>query len=351
MNRYTEIATSNRPSGRTEYPYIDIVKLLMAVCVVAIHTHPLEHCSNLIILSIYDTFTNCAVPFFFLSTGFLLGKRMGLTDDSAQKAEIVRRQLHKTLKLYLVFSVVYLPLAIAYYVLSQKTFLKATLLYIRGFFLIGEHYNSWMLWYLLSAAYALILILALLKRDAPPVAFLATACVIYVLSCALSALASYEAALPPPISIFRLAIKYSIGNGRILRGGFYIPIGILLSDRPLSGKTAWGMFVPAFAVCCVLKGFANALFLGVCAVGFFSIIIDYSIKCGNRPKFAEYIYIYIYMRNVSVSIYFTHLYIWTICYTLLYGETTYGFLIFAVTLFFTLIPSLIYASVKTRKLS
>ena len=51
---------------------IDLVKLLMAVCVVAIHTEPLINCNNSFVQSICDSIVRCAVPFFFLASGFLL---------------------------------------------------------------------------------------------------------------------------------------------------------------------------------------------------------------------------------------------------------------------------------------
>ena len=57
------------------YNSIDLFKLIMAVCVVAIHTNPLYKCDNKIIVNIYNTVVGAANPFFFLSSGFLIGKK------------------------------------------------------------------------------------------------------------------------------------------------------------------------------------------------------------------------------------------------------------------------------------
>lgn len=58
------------------YCGIDLIKFFMAIIVVAIHTHPLEHCSNEILIRIYNSIVSSAVPFFFISSGFLLGSKL-----------------------------------------------------------------------------------------------------------------------------------------------------------------------------------------------------------------------------------------------------------------------------------
>ena len=61
--------------GQAEYNAIDFVKFIMALVVVAIHTEPF-HGSSENIQVLFDTFSGLAVPFFFISSGFLLGKRV-----------------------------------------------------------------------------------------------------------------------------------------------------------------------------------------------------------------------------------------------------------------------------------
>ena len=123
----------------------------MAITVVAIHTQPLIHCSNVIIMDLYAGFIKLAVPFFFISSGFLIGKA-----GIEEKADVIKKRLDKTVRLYLIWSLVYLPLAVLEYVNDGHGFLYDVCLYFRGLILIGEHYNSWILWYLLSTIYALL---------------------------------------------------------------------------------------------------------------------------------------------------------------------------------------------------
>ena len=49
-----------------KYNAIDLFKLIMAVCVIAIHTNPLYECNSKAVISIYNTLVGVANPFFFL---------------------------------------------------------------------------------------------------------------------------------------------------------------------------------------------------------------------------------------------------------------------------------------------
>ena len=48
----------------------------MAFCVIAIHTTPLKGIDNNIIYILYEAAVSIAVPFFFLSTGYLIGRKI-----------------------------------------------------------------------------------------------------------------------------------------------------------------------------------------------------------------------------------------------------------------------------------
>jgi len=55
-----------------KYNSIDIVKWIMAIFVIAIHTHPFNNIDNDIFLLIYNYIMKSAVPFFFMASSFLL---------------------------------------------------------------------------------------------------------------------------------------------------------------------------------------------------------------------------------------------------------------------------------------
>ena len=56
------------------FPGIDLFKLIGAVIVVAIHSHPFENIPLPMWADfVYKLICNTAVPFFFIASGFLLG--------------------------------------------------------------------------------------------------------------------------------------------------------------------------------------------------------------------------------------------------------------------------------------
>lgn len=161
MNK-AQINVFNNP----KFNSIDLFKLIMAICVVAIHTEPLAKCTNETVYVMYESFVDMAVPFFFLAAGFLLQNKIELAgcNSNIDQISIIKAYLIKIIKFYLIWSLVYLLLDVYHYVIvGQTNIITWALLYIRGFFFIGQHYNSWQLWYLLSTIYALLLLIMLLK--------------------------------------------------------------------------------------------------------------------------------------------------------------------------------------------
>ena len=149
---------------RRKYNAIDACKLLMAIFVVAIHTGPLENCTRTPVQSVYDSIVSLAVPFFFLSSGFLLAKKFIEPFENEENENLLIGYLRRILKLYITWTAIYLPLAVYHFIYEGIHPIKAILLYIRGLIFVGEQYNSWPLWYLLSTIYAILLVYSLYKK-------------------------------------------------------------------------------------------------------------------------------------------------------------------------------------------
>lgn len=58
-----------------EYGLIDVGKFIMSIFVVAIHTHPMAEMENNHIKSLLGVFLDCAVPFFFMASGFFIERK------------------------------------------------------------------------------------------------------------------------------------------------------------------------------------------------------------------------------------------------------------------------------------
>ena len=116
---------------------IDFIKFIMAICVVAIHTHPLETVTNNVVINnLYNEFVNLAVPFFFMTNGYLLFQKVN-TNDMNETFSALKNFGVKMLKLYMIWNIVYLPLSVYPYIKFKETILKSILVYVRDFLLVG----------------------------------------------------------------------------------------------------------------------------------------------------------------------------------------------------------------------
>lgn len=316
---------------RKKYNALDICKLLMAVCVVAIHTHPLEHCRIPIVNDIYESFVRMAVPFFFLSSGFLLAQKFETSFASQKNIAIVRKYLQKIIKMYVVWTVVYLPIALYHFTSSGTGVLKSVLQYIRGFIFIGEQYNSWHLWYLLSTIYALVFILVLLNLKISPKKAIIFSSIIFLISIGIDYLSAYAGNSNTFIELFIKMIKVSIGSGRILTGLFYLPLGCFFVQKQPNLKVSWSMLVSGYLLnVFVQNSYWSSFFVAISSIGLFCITNTITLPDSK---------VYPFVRKMSTIIYFVHMYIWSFYYVLIYGEKTYGIDCFLVTMVICLVVS------------
>ena len=207
------------------YNNLDIFKFIMAICVIAIHTHPLENISNNIILQIYEEFVRLAVPFFFMASGFLLFNKINL-DERDKALYKVRLFARKMLRMYVIWSVIYIPLAMYNYFTTSKGVLSATILYVKDLIFVGSHFYSWQLWYLLSSLYSSLLILLFIKcKIKRCYAFLGIV-LFFVLDLFCTWIVKTDIK-----SVLQNVIKSTIHDGGIFRGLYYIPIGGMISKK------------------------------------------------------------------------------------------------------------------------
>lgn len=127
---------------------IDTLKFLFSLVVVWIHTG----------VGTLGGLTPWAVPFFFLVSGFFLFGKLFDEPDWATRSDKTVSWWRKVLRLYLLWSFIFLPFAIIGFADDHLTPVKAAGLYVRNFLLVGENYLSWPLWYLLGMLWAGVII-------------------------------------------------------------------------------------------------------------------------------------------------------------------------------------------------
>ena len=146
-----------------QYNSLDFGKFIFAFAVIAIHTAPLIACDNAYITTVFNVLVHFAVPFFFITSGYLLASKFVRDFYAQQNISRVQAQLLKITKMYLWWTLAYAPLAIGHFISTDTSLPRAFLIYLRGFVFVGEQYNSWPLWYLLATIYALVLLWLILK--------------------------------------------------------------------------------------------------------------------------------------------------------------------------------------------
>ncbi len=198
--------------AKKKYDGIDIIKFLMAVIVVASHTQ-LYSRTDPFLTTIYDLIRDCVVPFFFLASGFFLYKE-------TNQEEKLKSCLNGIIKLYFIWSIIYLPFSIYEYINKDYSLIRAVLSYTKDFLFKGQHYYSWQLWYLLSFIYALIGIIFLKKRKLSDKQILIVSFLIYLLGIIITN--NYK--IIPFVSLFNSIL----GTGRLFTGMFLIYMGIFI---------------------------------------------------------------------------------------------------------------------------
>ena len=210
-------------------PAIDIFKLIAAVLVITIHTDPLSDLSQLANFALVDIVARIAVPFFIVCTGFFLGKRFCYTNGRLSNIKEARsatlRSAFRIGKLYLIWSLLYLPILIQQWIASGWFSSKAFVDWGVAFFLKGSYVH---LWYLIEVCYALLvlaLILPLLKKTTTYI-LMTVLWIIEVLDYA------YVAALPSGIqTVFAFLDKLQMPFESIVRVLPLLLIGIIVSQQ------------------------------------------------------------------------------------------------------------------------
>lgn len=322
-----------------KYNFLNVYRLIMAILVVICHTNVLTNIisQNIMVSNIYNFLVQLAVPFFFLSTGFFLGKKIEKSNNSTDEIEIIKKKRNKTIKLYIFFTIIYLPLTI-YGFISEKTgIIKSIILFFRGFLFVGENFNSWFLWYLLSEIIGLTFIATLLKKRNNYKTILFKGLLLFTIGIIISFINSqtYDDIIMAYISTI---LKFFIPNGRIFYSIVFTSIGIIISEKEIKVKKMIilkiipiSMTLLLFLINTVFYNiFVNRFSILLCSVLIFVFIINIRF---NNDKFADY------CKFMSEKLYFWHMYIYSFVSLIIDGFIyyNYGATYFVLTMIIALI--------------
>ncbi len=140
----------NKLSEVKNYAALDYLKFICSILVVIIHTTPLIDFGTKANNYSVNFLPRIAVPLFFMISGYFVFNKL---DEPAK----IRKYLFKILRMYLVFSLVYLPLDIQK-LISGETAVSE---YLKNFFLWRSYVH---LWYLIALFYTVAAVYILYSK-------------------------------------------------------------------------------------------------------------------------------------------------------------------------------------------
>lgn len=294
----------------------------MAIGVIAIHTKPVQN-------EFVNSVLFFAVSFFFITSGYFAGKYGN-----------VKKQLFKIIKMYVVWSAIYFPLACYGIILNGTTFSKAVLVYMRNFLFVGQQYNSWHLWYLLSSIFGLLVLYIHIRFKLPKYALIIWTLLVIVFSFFVSYLSSYNGDLSVFI-IMKKIVSITILNGRVLQGMYYIPLGYLIEDIQIDKWWYLIFSVVSFGLWVIYKEYfiIGTLLFAICSLSVFGLIKSIELKDHM---------VYSIMRTMSTNIFLVHMYVWTVFYMIVYRTKTFGIVPFLATTIISILIAYIWYLINLR---
>lgn len=130
---------------------VDIFKYIMALAVVAIHVS-IGSCCGIQFSPAIRWFNSLAVPFFFITSGYLLARKINGYDNPHIKGDIIRERAVKVFRLFGLWVLIYLPLSVIVLTFDHLPFYKIITQTVAAIICRGEMACAYPLWYLYSLA-------------------------------------------------------------------------------------------------------------------------------------------------------------------------------------------------------
>lgn len=323
---------------------IDIIKYIMAICVIAMHTYSNK---TVEVGRLYHTVVSSAVPFFFMASGYL-------TNVVEQSSQVAKGRIIRYIRLYIIWNIVYMPAAIYGNLINNDSVIKSILLYFRGFFLIGEHYMSWPLWYLLSMIYLLAAIKYLKSRLIKDETIWMISAVVYVIATVMTKMAEsvdYAIYYDGTVNIAAKLIKITFGGGRLFTGLLLYCAGWILAVSKQKGN---------FLFSCNRTASNIFALMGLC-ICFMISVIRFNAITGTILVPAIILYLCIVNGSIikkqtsigfqSTVMYYTHMLIYFVVILIFYnGKPRYGLTSFLTVTVIDCMISAVVSKFRTNKL-
>lgn len=312
---------------KANYNILDLAKFVSAFAVIAIHTHICSN-SQLIIIDAINQALQYAVPFFFVVSGYFLGKKLFLAKTTREESSIYRKYFKRIAYMYAIWCIVYLPINLYYDLhMFSFSFLFTAFDIVRGWLFVGQNEGSWQLWYLLASLVG-VYVISLFRR------FKISFKLIFALS----------------IFSFMLGLVYQDFHDKLSLSS-YARIIVLFYDK-LFRFTRNGLFVGwAFLMCGIMLSYWNfnvkKSLMTICGgailnfankdIAMIPIILGLVGLLINIPLYGSTSF-FMKLRKLSIMIYLLHM---IVCFLFLRYFHLGNVFLFICTSFMTLMCSLL----------
>lgn len=224
--------------NRLTYERIDISRLYCSLLIVLMHCFEIpkgEWLSPLII----QCFAQQAVPFFFLTSGFFLGKKLQRTENSKDKRVATVQYAKKLFYLYFVWMILWLPKVLIHYIGLYGISLRMVLIVLRRVLIAGEG----VYWYVLVLAESALVVGLLFGKGHKRLLMLFAA-----VGLILSLCYEFDCSVWPIDAVNNaFYFVFSWSNNFIMKGVPFFAIGALISGLKPINKS-WTFLLGYFIV-------------------------------------------------------------------------------------------------------
>lgn len=306
------IPHSLRALDRNNYNSIDLAKFIAAILVIMIHVLPFGRSNSytvkLLNYGVQNWLARISVPFFFVCSGFFLYKKTTITTFDI---EPTKKHIIHLLKLYLIWTIIYLPLNAVAFLGDPKGILHAALLYLRDCIFAGSFAQ---LWYIPATIFAFFLISFLLSKKDPPIIIVLFSFLAYLVGLLAQSyfgiLRPLERVAPSTWSFLRTLQKIIVTTrDGFFEGFFFVGLGMIFAYYEITipkKKALIGflcsfslMFVEAFFLKYINFVRATDMYLFLIPTTIFGFSYVLQTRLPDSPIFLE-------LRRLSLLIFYSH---------------------------------------------
>lgn len=262
-------------------------------------------------------------------------------------------RVKKVLRLYVIGSIIYLPLTFCGWIIEGNREPIYLLRCLGNFILVGDNFYSWALWYLNGLIFALIFIDLLLRKFSIK-QIMKFGSVMYVLGIILTMFEGHLDKLPMIVSAavkLYFTVFVTTRNG-LFQSLVFVSIGMLVAEIEKFGKfrissgsiiAAALMYLTKIATSLIGGQYFSKILDLPTFFFLFAVVISACKKIDLNGKF------YVRLRNWSETIYFVHMYFVALCAPILYKSDYHNFKTFFITASGSFIISWLTSLYKERK--